>query len=126
MGCHLSEIKEKKISRKSVPEQVRRIVETVFACKWSLSILVQIQNGINRPGAIWRSIEGLSPKVMNFCLGKLLEFDILEKESFPEIPPRVEYRFTPFGLRFMALFDLLEDLAEAFDTDESNQHSQVN
>ncbi|MDJ0838279.1 MAG: helix-turn-helix domain-containing protein [Acidobacteriota bacterium] len=102
----------KKISRKSVPEKVRRIVETIFACKWSLTILCVIQDGINRPGAIHRSIEGLSPKVMNHCLSKLLEFSILEKKSYPEVPPRVEYEITDFGERFLKLFDLLDILAD--------------
>lgn len=102
----------KKISRKTVPENVRPIVETVFGCKWSLTILHVIQMGIHRPGAICRSIDGLSPKVMNFCLGKLTSFSILEKHSFAEVPPRVEYALTPFGLRFMAMFDYLEGLAQ--------------
>ena len=99
---------DKKMLRKSVPERVRRIVETVFACKWSLTILTVVQTGICRPGAICRNVEGMSPKVMNHCLSRLVEFSILRKRSYPEVPPRVEYEFTRFGLRFMGIFELLE------------------
>lgn len=36
------------------------MVETVFACKWSLTIMVVIhRHGIKRPGAIARSVDGL-------------------------------------------------------------------
>ena len=107
-----------KMSRKSVPEKVRRITETIFACKWSFTILTVVQNGTVRPGAICRCIEGLSPKVMNHCLGKLVDFSILQKKAYPEIPPRVEYLFTAFGLRFMGIFDLLDELSHELAEDE--------
>ncbi len=116
----MAETLEKKILRKAVPEQVRSIVESVFACKWSLTILLVIDGGTCRPGAIVRAIEGLSPKVMNQCLVKLIEFAILEKQAFPEIPPRVEYAITPFGRRFMGLFTLIDQLAEDLATHVGN------
>ena len=109
-GCELMAAADKKFSRISTPERVRRIVETVFACKWSLTILTAIGEGINRPGAITRSIEGLTPKVMNFCLSRLLDFGILEKQVYPEVPPRVEYAITDFGGQFMEIFEVLDRL----------------
>lgn len=57
-------------------------------------------DGVNRPGAMERAVEGLSAKVLNACVRRNLELGILEKLNFPEIPPRVEYRFTPLGRRF--------------------------
>lgn len=72
--------------------------------------MVLIRDGIHRPGQMHRSVEGLSPKVMNFCLSKMLEFNLIQKTAYPEIPPRVEYHFTAFGLKFMRLFDVLEEL----------------
>ena len=93
-------------------------METVFACKWSLTILTAIDEGIDRPGAIARSIEGLAPKVMHFCLSKLVELDILAKKSYPEIPPRVEYEITEFGRRFMEIFAYLDRLEEQLEARE--------
>ena len=31
-------------------------------------------------------------------------------ESFPEVPPRVEYSFTPFGMKFVTLLESLDVL----------------
>jgi DNA-binding HxlR family transcriptional regulator len=102
---------ENKISRKTVPLEIRSAVETTLGCKWSLTILYLLDQGINRPGQIARSVDGLAPKVMNTCLAKLLEFHFVEKKSFPEIPPRVEYHITGHGRKFMRIYDVLEELS---------------
>lgn len=100
----------KKILRKAPPKQVGRMVETVIGCKWSLTVLELVRQGIRRPGAMERSVEGLSAKVLADCLRLHLRYGILTKQSFPEIPPRVEYRFTEFGNRFVKILKSLEDL----------------
>ncbi|MER3431094.1 MAG: transcriptional regulator [Blastocatellia bacterium] len=89
---------------------VKRIVENIIRCKWSLSLLHAIRNRINRPGAMQRNIDGLTTKVMNERLRKLVRFGILRRVSYPEIPPRVEYEFTDFGKKFLRLLDQIEEL----------------
>lgn len=88
----------------------KRMVENIIRCKWSLSVLSLIRQGINRPGAMERSVEGLTTKVLNERLRKLVNFGILEKKIFPEVPPRVEYQLTDFGQRFIGILDAIEDL----------------
>ncbi|MBT0962535.1 winged helix-turn-helix transcriptional regulator [Denitromonas iodatirespirans] len=89
-----------------------RMVETIYGCKWSLTVYQLLVNGINRPGEMVRSVEGLTTKVLNECLRKNLEFGILERTAYPEIPPRVEYAVTPFGARFIHILDELEKLQD--------------
>lgn len=89
---------------------VARMVEDIVGCKWSLVVLQAIRAGTNRPGGIQRSIEGLSTKVLNERLAKMTRYGILEKHSYPELPPRVEYRLTPFGGRFVSILDQIEAL----------------
>jgi DNA-binding HxlR family transcriptional regulator len=43
-------------------------------------------------------------------LAKLCRYDMLDKTSYPEIPPRVEYDLTPFGQRFVAILDQIAEL----------------
>jgi DNA-binding HxlR family transcriptional regulator len=62
-----------------------------------------------------RSVEGLSTKVLNECLKRNVEFGILEKQMFNEIPPRVEYQVTPFGEKFLVILDQLEQLQHEID-----------
>ena len=92
------------------------MVEDIVGCKWSLSVLRLVRDGVRRPGAMRREVEGLSTKVLNERLRKLLRFGILEKEVFPEIPPRVEYRLTEFGREFAAFLDGVERLQQSLDS----------
>jgi len=103
---------EKYFSRKSAPERSARMVETIYGCKWSLTVYQLLANGICRPGEMVRSVEGLSTKVLNECLRKNVQFGIITKEEFSEIPPRVEYKVTTFGTKFMRVLDELESLQE--------------
>ena len=101
---------EKKLSRRLPPRQIGRMVETVVGCKWSLTVVDLVQRGIRRPGAMERTVEGLTAKVLNDCLRLLVSYTVLEKRSYPEVPPRVEYYFTPFGRKFVETFKFLDAL----------------
>lgn len=95
-------IREKKIV---AARPLGDIVAQVVGCKWSLGVIACVRGGIVRPGAIERSMEGLTAKVLNDSLRKLLRLGVLERDVFPELPPRVEYRLTDFGERFCRVLD---------------------
>ena len=105
----------KKISRISAPTDTARMLETIYGCKWSLTVYQLLANGINRPGEMVRNTEGLTTKVLNQCLRKNTQFGILERVSYNEVPPRVEYKVTPFGEKFMRVLDGLEALQRELD-----------
>lgn len=77
------------------------MVEDIVGRKWSLSVLDMLDRGINRPGAMARKVEGLSSKVLNERLRKLQKYNIISKIEYDEIPSKVEYSFTDFGLKFL-------------------------
>lgn len=86
------------------------MVEDIVGCKWSLTVLGMIASGVTRPGAMQRQVDGLTAKVLNERLRKLLRFGIIEREVFAEVPPHVEYRLTTFGKRFDTLLDQIATL----------------
>ncbi|MEZ5344989.1 MAG: helix-turn-helix domain-containing protein [Pyrinomonadaceae bacterium] len=86
------------------------MVENIVGCKWSLTVIDLIRNGVIRPGAMQREIEGLTTKVLNERLRKLISFGIVEKKIFPEVPPRVEYTLTEFGGKFTEILDAIDSL----------------
>lgn len=88
------------------------MLETIFGCKWSLTVYRLLANDINRPGEMVRSVEGLTTKVLNECLRKNIEYGIIERIAYNEVPPRVEYVVTPFGLKFIRILDDLEKLQD--------------
>ncbi len=98
------------MEKTSETASVAHILQNVIACKWTLHILGQIRRGVNRPGQLVRSADGLTTKVLNERLVKLVRFGILAKTSYPEVPPRVEYELTEFGQRFSSLLDEVDRL----------------
>lgn len=112
---------DKKISRIQGPSESARMVETIIGCKWSLTVYQLLAQGIYRPGEMVRSVDGLTTKVLNQCLKRNVEFGILEKHVFAEVPPRVEYQVTPFGEQFIAVLASLEQLQHAI----NNQSLQL-
>nr|WP_314860774.1 winged helix-turn-helix transcriptional regulator [uncultured Undibacterium sp.] len=108
---------EKIFSRKSAPERSARMVEAIYGCKWSLTVYQLLQHGKQRPGEMVKSVEGLTTKVLNECLRKNVAFGILQKNVYPEVPPRVEYAVTDFGKKFMRILDELEKLQDEIQAD---------
>jgi len=109
-GVTFVKVLEKKDEKKFSSTHVAEAVESVFGCKWSLRILEQIRKGTTRPGAIERALPGLTTKVQHYYFGRMMELGILEKTSYPEIPPRVEYGLTSFGKRFVKILDSIRKL----------------
>ena len=89
------------------------MVEDIVGCKWSLCVLDLVNRGIVRPGAMQKSIRGLSTKVLNERLRKLTRFGILSRQVYAEVPPRVEYELTPFGKRFTRLLEDIDALEQS-------------
>lgn len=73
------------------------LVEDVLGCKWTVQILGAIAAGAVRPGRLRRSIPGLSTKVMNERLAKLMRYGVLERIARAGPQLHVEYRLTPKG-----------------------------
>lgn len=105
----------KRISTYTKDVPVTQMVESIIGCKWSLSVLRLLRQGINRPGEMQRQVEGLTTKVLNERLVKLYRFGIINKEVFPESPPRVEYHFTEFGTQFLEILDVVEKVQRRLD-----------
>jgi len=98
----------------SIP--VASMVESIVGCKWSLRLLQLCADGHRRPSAFLRACPGLSAKVMNERLRKMTCFGIVQRTVFGEKPPvEVEYRLTPFGLRFMGILEEVRRLQDAVD-----------
>lgn len=99
---------KKKISQPQGEHGISRVIEDILGCKWTVVVIRSIAGGTLRPGALTRSIPGLSAKVLNQRLKKLLRFDIISRKVYNEIPPKVEYRLTPLGRRIAKVLAELE------------------
>src|SRR5262245_48163525 len=97
------------------------MMESVSACQWPARTLSLIRDVFTRPGATTRGLAGLTTKVLNQCLRRLIGFGLLERVSYPEIPPRVEYKLTKLGERFVIILDAVEELQLEIDMQDRDQ-----
>src|SRR3954471_7248898 len=77
--------------------------------KWTLLIVRDLSEGRTRFCELERSLAGISPRTLSLRLRALEEEAIVERRTFPEVPPRVEYQLTPKG---RALMPLIEDMRQ--------------
>jgi DNA-binding HxlR family transcriptional regulator len=75
--------------------------------KWTLLVIRDLANGCSRFCELERSLEGISPRTLSLRLRALEEEGIVVRNTFPEVPPRVEYALTEKG---RALLPLIEDM----------------
>ena len=75
--------------------------------KWTLLVIRDLAEGRSRFCELERSLEGISPRTLSLRLRALEEEGVVERHTFPEVPPRVEYSLTPKG---QALLPLIEDM----------------
>jgi DNA-binding HxlR family transcriptional regulator len=82
----------------------------VISKKWALLIINALGNyGKLRFNKIMETLNGISPKTLSDTLKDLQTEGLIKRESFAEIPPRVEYSLTNDGAELRkSIIPLLE------------------
>ena len=79
----------------------------IICGKWTILVIRDLAAGRSRFCELERSLEGISPRTLSLRLRALEEQGIVERHTYPEVPPRVEYSLTDKG---RALVPLIEDM----------------
>jgi DNA-binding HxlR family transcriptional regulator len=79
----------------------------IICGKWTLLLIRDLAEGHSRFCELERSLAGISPRTLSLRLRALEEEGIVERHTFGEVPPRVEYALTPKGV---ALLPIIEDM----------------
>lgn len=79
----------------------------IISGKWTLLIIRDLASGVKRFNQLERSLHGISPKTLSERLRSLEEEGIITRQTFAEVPPRVEYSLTEKG---RDLVDVIESM----------------
>src|SRR5919108_4612810 len=75
--------------------------------KWTILIIRDLASGRSRFCELERSLRGISPRTLSLRLKALEEEGVVARQTFPEVPPRVEYALTVKG---QALVPIVESM----------------
>lgn len=83
----------------------RAVEETCPVCatadiicgKWTILVIRDLAEGRTRFCELERSLAGISPRTLSLRLRALEEEEIVERHTYAEVPPRVEYSLTDKG-----------------------------
>jgi len=70
----------------------------VLGGKWKSLILFHLAHGVHRYGELKRAVGSVSDKVLIQQLKELQMDEVIERIDYKQIPPKVEYSLTAFGL----------------------------
>ncbi len=79
----------------------------IVCAKWTLLIVRDLSEGGARFCELERALTGISPRTLSLRLRDLEHEGVVERQTFPDVPPRVEYALTEKG---RALLPLIEDM----------------
>ena len=77
----------------------------VVCQKWTLLIVRDLAAGRSRFCELERSLAGISPRTLSLRLRALEEHGIVDRHTYPEVPPRVEYSLTSMGRALLPIVD---------------------
>ncbi|MBQ8968704.1 MAG: helix-turn-helix transcriptional regulator [Bacteroidaceae bacterium] len=82
---------------------IRQVISR-FGDKWSLLVLYTLNEsdtGVMRFNELRRQMSDCSQKMLSQTLKNLEQNNLVHREVYPEVPPRVEYSLTPIGKSLM-------------------------
>jgi DNA-binding HxlR family transcriptional regulator len=81
----------------------------VVCQKWTLLVIRDLAGGCSRFCELERSLAGISPRTLSLRLRELEAQGVVERRTYAEVPPRVEYALTDKG---QALLPIIEQMRE--------------
>jgi len=91
------------------PDCPSRAVLKRITSSWGLLVLVALRDGTRRFSELRRRVNGVSERMLAQTLQQLEAHRLVERRSYPVVPPHVEYSLTPLGQEAAAK---VEDLIE--------------
>lgn len=84
----------------------REVLDHVTS-RWGTLVLIILQEGTLRFGALRDRVGGVSEKMLAQTLQVLEHDGFVDRRVYPEIPPKVEYSLTPMGREIAVHLDTL-------------------
>jgi DNA-binding HxlR family transcriptional regulator len=82
---------------------------SIIGAKWTPQILYGLFHGVQRFCELQKEVGGVNPRTLSARLVELEKAGIVQKESYAEVPPRIEYCLTPKGRDLVPILQLMAE-----------------
>ncbi|GGF95976.1 transcriptional regulator [Paenibacillus albidus] len=79
----------------------------IIGGKWKALIICLLMSGAKRTSELQRNIHGISQKVLIQQLRELEKDGLVKRYVYPQMPPKVEYSLTDYGVTANKLVDVM-------------------
>lgn len=86
----------------------------VIGGKWKGMVLYCLLKGTARFNELRRLIPKATQRVLTTQLRELEQDGVISRKVYPEVPPRVEYSLTEFGLSLKPILELMGEWGEEY------------
>src|ERR1700758_3388077 len=86
----------------------------IIGAKWTALLVHDLSEGPRRFSQLEHSCSGISPRTLAERLRALEQEGIVERRSYPESPPRVEYELTSKGESLLPISDAMREFGHAW------------
>jgi DNA-binding HxlR family transcriptional regulator len=90
----------------------------IVGAKWTAILVHDLSEGARRFSELEFSCAGISPRTLSERLRALEHEGIVERHSYAESPPRVEYELTEKGRALLPIIDAMREFGHAWLADE--------
>ncbi len=86
----------------------------IIGAKWTALLVHDMSEGPRRFSQLEQACSGISPRTLAERLRVLEHEGIVERHSYPESPPRVEYRLTEKGESLLPIIDAMREFGHSW------------
>jgi DNA-binding HxlR family transcriptional regulator len=86
----------------------------IIGAKWTALLVHDLSEGPRRFSELEHSCHGISPRTLAERLRDLEQEGIVERRSYPESPPRVEYELTDKGEALLPIIEAMRSFGHAW------------
>jgi DNA-binding HxlR family transcriptional regulator len=94
----------------------------IIGAKWTALLVHDLSEGPRRFSQLEHSCAGISPRTLSERLRVLEDEGIVERRSYPESPPRVEYELTDKGASLLPIIDAMREFGRDWLPCRHEQH----
>ena len=102
---------KKSMYEKKIPFDINcgiKIAMEVIGGKWKSCIIYDLRNGPMRPRELFKLYPEANTRVMNQQMKELMDYKVVQKKIYAELPPHSEYSLTEVGKSLLPIVLQLE------------------